>query len=80
MSMQPMGNHTLEVDRNGRDYQSQHNLVETSMEIPQNQLNNSTSLGRILFTKDELLAQNKVKLPSIYKKNLKNLKKNINLL
>ena len=43
------------------------------MEIQTKSLNNSTSIGKILYTKEERTAQSRVKLPSIYKKNLKQL-------
>ena len=42
-------------------------------------LNNSTSIGRVLYTKEERMGS-KVKLPSIHKKNFKQLHNNVKLL
>lgn len=56
MTMPPMVNESFDIEGHGRDYQSQKHLVESSMDNKSSHLNHSTSLGRILFTKEELIA------------------------
>lgn len=71
-------NSSLEVGHQRVQYQSQRDL-DSSFDV-NTSLNHSTSLGRILFGKDEIAQRNlanKVKLPSIHKKNLKNFEKGL---